>query len=169
MKLCTRCQKNKECTDFYKQSANSKDGYQSHCKQCDNERKLKWKVKNPEKAKAHANQAEKNRLHDEYRREYRRQLKKTPKAKATNNASYAKRRAAKLHRTPSWLTKHDLLVIKSFYAIAQMLTRVNNEPWHVDHEIPLQAKLASGLHVPSNLKLMRGIENETKRNTYEIK
>jgi hypothetical protein len=38
----------------------------------------------------------------------------------------------------------------------------------VDHNIPLQAKLVSGLHVPKNLVLMRGIENETKRNFYIV-
>ena len=88
--------------------------------------------------------------------------------KAINNASYAKRRAAKLKRTPKWLTEHDYKVIKGFYSVAQMLSKVNNEAWHVDHDIPLQAKLVSGLHVPSNLVLMRGIENETKRNIYTI-
>ena len=88
--------------------------------------------------------------------------------KAINNASYAKRRAAKMQRTPKWLTEKDLKVMKAFYSIAQMLSKVNNEVWHVDHKIPLQGDLVSGLHVPSNLQLMRGIENETKRNQYYV-
>jgi hypothetical protein len=147
---------------------NSKDGYQSHCKKCDNIRKEVWRLCNPELAKIHASNAEKNRLNNEARRQYRKEARKLPHIKASRNAAYAKRRAAKLNRTPKWLTEHDYTVIKAFYAVAQMLSRVNEEIWHVDHDIPLQAKLASGLHVPSNLRLMRGIENETKQNQYYI-
>lgn len=168
MKTCTRCIEIKPIDAFYKQRMNSKDGYQSHCKKCDNERKAKWKLSNPELAKTHATKAEANRLHDEKRRQYRKDARKLPHVKASKNASYAKRRASKLSRTPKWLTEHDYVVIKTFYAVAQMLSRVNGEVWHVDHDIPLQAELASGLHVPSNLRLMRGIENETKRNQYHI-
>ena len=168
MKVCTKCGFVGGLDRFYKQSMNSKDGYQSHCKTCDNTRKLAWKVANPIIAKRHEQTTEQNRLHNQKRRDYRAQLKKTPKIKALNNASHAKRRAAKIQRTPKWLSEQDHKVIKAFYAVAQMLTIVNNEPWHVDHDIPLQAKLASGLHVPKNMVLMRGIDNETKRNTFII-
>jgi hypothetical protein len=168
MKTCTRCLAEKPVDEFYAQSMNSKDGYQSHCKTCDNTRKLVWKRANPELAKVHARTTEQKRLSDPKRREYRKELKKTPKVRASNNASYAKRRAAKLQRIPSWLTERDLKVIKGFYTIAQMLSKVNNEAWHVDHKIPLQGVFVSGLHVPSNLQLMRGIENETKRNEYYV-
>lgn len=168
MKTCTRCGEIKPYNQFYVQSVNSKDGYQSHCKPCDNQRKKNWIILNPEKAKKHAKISEQNRLNNPKRRAYRTQLKKLPHVKAARNADYAKRRAAKLKRTPAWLTKHDYKVIKGFYLVAQMLSKVNNEAWHVDHDIPLQAELVSGLHVPSNLVLMRGIENETKRNMYII-
>jgi len=168
MKKCTRCLTEKAVTEFYVQSKNSKDGYQSHCKSCDNARKEAWKLANPDLSKKYAKTSEQKRLHKPERREYRKVLKRTPKAKASNNASYAKRRAAKIQRTPGWLDDRDLIVIKAFYTIAQMLSRVNNEAWHVDHKIPLQGVFVSGLHVPSNLQLMRGIENETKRNEYYV-
>lgn len=168
MKTCSKCKQTKNYTEFYKQRLSSKDGYQNHCKTCDNARKTAWVLRNPEKAKLHAKIAEQNRAKTEKRREYKKAARQLPHIKASRNAAYAKRRAAKMCRTPKWLTEHDLVVIKAFYAVAQMLSRVNGEPWHVDHDIPLQAKLASGLHVPSNLRLMRGIENETKRNEYSI-
>jgi hypothetical protein len=47
-------------------------------------------------------------------------------------------------------------------------SKVTGEPWHVDHIIPLQGKLVSGLHVPSNLQAMRGIENISKKNKFEV-
>lgn len=80
------------------------------------------------------------------------------------NASSAKRRACELKRTPTWLTDFDKLKIKCIYSIAAMLTRENKEPWHVDHILPLQGKIVSGLHVPSNLQVLRGVENCSKGN-----
>jgi len=80
----------------------------------------------------------------------------------------AKRRAEKMQRTPKWLTEHDLKVMNGFYSIAAMLTRENKEPWHVDHIIPLRGEKVSGLHVPSNLQVMRGVENVGKNNRYEV-
>lgn len=74
------------------------------------------------------------------------------------------RQLAKIQRTPAWLTDFEKLKIECVYSIAAMLTRVNNERWHVDHVLPLQGKTVSGLHVPSNLQVMRGVENARKGN-----
>lgn len=84
------------------------------------------------------------------------------------NAAVARRKAAKLQRTPKWLTAFDKLKIECIYSIAAMLTRENKEPWHVDHIIPLQGELVSGLHMPNNLQPMRGLENSSKSNFYEV-
>ena len=83
------------------------------------------------------------------------------------NANSSKRRASQ--KSPAWLTEFDKLKIKCIYSIASMLTRENKEPWHVDHIIPLQGKLVSGLHVPSNLWFIRGSENCQKGNKFEAK
>ena len=84
------------------------------------------------------------------------------------NAKHAKRRAAKLNRTPSWLTKEDLGKIESIYKEAQKLREETGEEWHVDHIIPLQGENISGLHVPDNLQVIRAKENTSKQNRYEI-
>jgi hypothetical protein len=88
--------------------------------------------------------------------------------KHITNACASKRRAAILKRIPVWQTKFDELKIQCIYSVAAMLSKVNNEPWTVDHIIPLQGKIVSGLHVPSNLQVMKARENEAKRNKYEI-
>jgi len=74
------------------------------------------------------------------------------------------RQLAKKQRTPAWLTDFDKLKIECYYSVAAMLTRVNREPWHVDHILPLQGAVVSGLHVPANLQLLRGVENMRKGN-----
>lgn len=78
------------------------------------------------------------------------------------------RRALKLQRTPKWLTEIDKERIQNEYKLAALQTKITGEPWHVDHIIPLQGKLISGLHVPSNLRAMRGIDNIAKNNSFEV-
>lgn len=75
-----------------------------------------------------------------------------------------KRRAAKLNRTPPW---SDLDAMRAIYAQARRMTVETGIPHHVDHVIPLQGKLVSGLHVPNNLQILTGSENSKKRNRYE--
>ena len=127
-----------------------------------------WKARNLEKTReAYRRQAAKKRA------EQPEQIKAAKKAyaqrnKAVINAAAARRKAAKLKRTPKWLTKFDKLKIRCIYSIAAMLTRVNHEPWHVDHIVPLQGDLVSGLHVPSNLQVMLGVENVRKHKKFEV-
>ena len=108
-----------------------------------------WKVANPEKMDL----ARKNWLKNN---------------KGIHQAIVRKRQAGKINRTPAWLSEFDKLKIKCIYSIAAMLTRENKEPWHVDHIIPLQGKMVSGLHVPSNLWFIRGSENCKKSNKFKV-
>ena len=72
-------------------------------------------------------------------------------------AHSAKRRAAKLERTPAWA---DLEKIKEIYRLAAELGMV------VDHVVPLQGELVSGLHVHINLQLITAFENGSKGNKF---
>jgi hypothetical protein len=82
------------------------------------------------------------------------------------NAQHAKRRAAKLQRTPKWLTKDDCQLIEAKYAMAKWLGEVVGMPYHVDHIIPLQGDSVSGLHVPNNLCVLLGADNLSKSNKW---
>jgi len=77
----------------------------------------------------------------------------------------AKRRAAKLRRTPPWA---DMAAIEAFYAEARRLTVETGVPHHVDHDIPLQSELVSGLHVHNNLQILTGSQNSRKKNRFEV-
>lgn len=98
--------------------------------------------------------------------EVKKRYKQSPKGKAASNAADAKRRAAEIQRTPAWLTQVEIEHIKKFYELAEMQTRVFGFRWVVDHEIPLQGKLVSGLHVPSNLRVITETANAQKGNKY---
>ena len=73
-------------------------------------------------------------------------------------AGKAKLRAAKLHRTPPWA---DLDTIQAFYTGCPA-------GHHVDHEIPLQGELISGLHVLENLQYLPATENMSKGNRIDL-
>jgi hypothetical protein len=73
---------------------------------------------------------------------------------------------SKIKRTPKWLTKDDLWLIKEAYELAALRTRMFGYPWHVDHIVPLNGKSVSGLHVIENLQVIPGVENFIKMNKY---
>lgn len=68
----------------------------------------------------------------------------------------ASKRAASLQRTPVWA---DFVKIKQIY---------KNCPigYHVDHIIPLNGKLVSGLHVENNLQYLLAKDNIVKSNKF---
>ena len=79
-----------------------------------------------------------------------------------------KRHTAKLQRTPKWLTPDDCWMIEQAYELAVLRKKMFGFDWHVDHIMPLQGKLVSGLHVPMNLQVIPGLENSSKSNRYEV-
>ena len=88
--------------------------------------------------------------------------------RAKHTADTAKYRADKDKRTPNWLTEFDHIHIKALYQLAAMRTRESGFPWHVDHVIPLRGKNVSGLHTPSNMRVIPGEENVRKNNVYAV-
>ena len=109
----------------------------------------------------------------EYRITNKQNVSDTKKKYAKSNRGYinayvAKRKTAKLKRTPKWLTDVDLERINNEYRLAEIQSKLTGEPWHVDHIIPLQGKFVSGLHVPSNLRAIKGSENLAKYNSFEV-
>lgn len=82
------------------------------------------------------------------------------------NALVIKRNAAKLQRTPSWA---NLEHIKEIYVEAAYWNEIwPEDPVHVDHVIPLRGELVSGLHVESNLQILRASENIKKSNNFNL-
>ena len=81
------------------------------------------------------------------------------------NALHAKRKAAKLSRTPKWA---DLLKIAEFYKEANRRAKETGVMHSVDHIIPLKGKLVSGLHVHTNLQVITLAQNNAKSNIFIV-
>ena len=139
-KYCSKCGELKKLDEFCLDKV-TVSNYRNICKDCDH------------------NDRENNK-------EYKKEWNKNNKDKI--NAYTAKRHTAKLNRTPAWLTEQDLKDIESFYTKTQELTEETGIQHHVDHIIPLQGELISGLHVPSNLQIIPAKENLQKGNKFEV-
>jgi ABC-type nitrate/sulfonate/bicarbonate transport system substrate-binding protein len=150
----------------------------------------KWRAKNPDKVKQYSEKyaeshaastkewrnanrdkcADNQRKWNSQNREKRNDLSR--KWRAQNRdvmvSLKAKRRADILSRTPKWLTKDDLWMIREAYTLAKLRTRLTGIAWQVDHVIPLRGKKVSGLHVPSNLQVIPEHVNLKKGNRYAV-
>lgn len=77
-----------------------------------------------------------------------------------------KRRVKEKQCTPLWAKSSD------FTRIYKLRDRLNKEAgyikYHIDHVIPINAKLATGLHVIQNLKITLAAYNMSKQNKYEV-
>jgi hypothetical protein len=79
----------------------------------------------------------------------------------------AKRRAAKLEATPSWLSGPQLAHIERTYKLASIIQEETGMKYHVDHIVPLQGSNVCGLHVPWNLQVIPASVNASKSNKFK--
>lgn len=70
-------------------------------------------------------------------------------------------------RTPAWLTEADFHRMILIYVQAADAEELFGEPCQVDHVVPLQGEVVSGLHVPWNLRVMLRSENAKKHNEWQ--
>lgn len=96
-----------------------------------------------------------------------------PKARQQQRESYGRNRAKYIARarnreiglalaTPAWA---DLKKIQAIYAEAARLTRETGIPHEVDHYYPLRSKVMCGLHVETNLQILKAEKNRKKSNS----
>lgn len=68
--------------------------------------------------------------------------------------------------SPHWLKKADWDAMDAIYERARELTQVTGVRHDVDHILPLNGKMISGLHIPSNLQILTQSQNVSKSNRY---
>lgn len=96
----------------------------------------------------------------------KKRYKQTPNGKSKTLANDAKRRSAKMQRTPPWLDVVQNAEIEFTYKYCASLRSIGLN-YHVDHIVPLQGKSVSGLHVPWNLQVIPADENIRKANRFK--
>ena len=84
--------------------------------------------------------------------------------RAARTATENKRRGRKLNATPKWFGEFDELVMIEAYELAAAREKATGIEWHVDHMVPLQAKLACGLHCARNVQVIPEKMNNWKQN-----
>lgn len=128
------------------------------------ERKARYREKHREELRAQSREYAQTKFSE--RSEYAKEYRKANRDKI--NFWALKRWAAKLNRTPKWLTEGDWDAIESLYLEAAKRSDVEGIRYEVDHIIPLQGELVSGLHVPSNLRVIPKRDNASKGNRYRV-
>jgi hypothetical protein len=171
MKTCKKCQQAKPLSSFSKNERYA-DGYVNWCKECHGEASAAWYEQNKErhklravewaKANPEAAKAIQKRHKDKTKERRAAQFAEWQKAnRPKRNAVNARRKAALLRATPAWA---DQDAITNIYAEAMRQQEETGIRKHVDHIVPLQSKIVCGLHAESNLQILDGAENESKRN-----
>lgn len=171
MKTCKKCQQSKPLSSFSKNERYA-DGYVTWCKECHRAANQAWYAENKErnklraiawaKANPDATKAAQKRHNEKHKaRRAAKYLEWAQANRPKRNAAIARRRAAKLRATPVWA---DQYAITRIYAEAMRQQEETGIRKHVDHIVPLQSKIVCGLHVESNLQILDGAENESKRN-----
>ena len=169
IKQCGLCQELKPIAEFHVRRA-SEDGLAYRCMSCVNEVKRQWNLQHPG---AHKQWYQENKEHKaKYWREWRENNKDRLSAEykkwaAANkhivNALVARRVARKKQAVASWID-HD--AVRAIYAQAAELTAQTGIRHEVDHIVPLQGQMVSGLHWEGNLQILTKTENLRKKNKF---
>lgn len=136
------------------------------CLQCRKNGVKAWREANPEKVKQH-NQTQYAKYESEKLAWHKRNLKYRQSHPSKILANTRKYQIAKRNRLPKWVDKDELFLIREIYDLAALRTSKFGFSWHVDHIVPLQGKLVSGLHVPENLQVIPAVINTKKGNKYD--
>ncbi len=178
-KLCNKCSTVRSLEAF-SVDARSSDGLQCTCKDCNKE----YRIANSKTRKTYFAQYRLDNIQAERDRTARYRTNNPDSVKVNNHKYYegnkqailekgsqyrknnpglrayyeAKRRAAKLQRTPIWSETAEII---EFYKNCP-------EGYHVDHIIPLQGDKygVCGLHVIGNLQYLTPEENSRKHNKF---
>lgn len=129
------------------------------------ERQKRWRQQNRDRVRAgaRARWSQKRSEMAEYYRRYRQLFEqKNPGLMRHWVQEY---RAAKLRAVPPWASAEKIAEVYERAALWNSI--YPDDPVEVDHIVPLRGKNASGLHVETNLRIIRRVHNRKKGNKME--
>lgn len=130
------------------------------------EKTKRWIANNTEKAKeiSRKSAAKQRQINSDVIKQ--RKLEYARNNKGIINAAVARRKAAKIQRTPLWADKDKT---NAYYNVCAFFNEINGYvKYHVDHVIPMQGDIVSGLHVHTNLQILPWRDNVAKKNKFEV-
>jgi hypothetical protein len=172
-KVCTKCQILKSISHYG--IADSKfNRLRGDCKSCRSEITKawyyankegrsktikKWSVENRDRKKATTSQWQDNNRQklSEYGKRY---YNKYP-------GKMAEKRTLRRQIQVNWVSDLDRKIMNEIYKKAKYYTKLTGIKYVVDHIIPVKGKNVSGLHVPTNLRVMPALLNTIKGNTFD--
>lgn len=173
-KVCSKCDIEMPVSDFHK-CKGGRFGVRSDCKFCSIARvkahaakkadhikdyKRRYREENQDRVKSYAAEwRDKNRSHISAYAASHGKIRLTERA-----AGQAKRRARKLNATPPWYGELDEFVMREAADLCRLRELATGFAWQVDHMVPLQAKLACGLHCAANVQVIPAALNTAKLN-----
>lgn len=147
----------------------------THCCDCLKEKGARYRKENAAEVRCilqkwyERNAAKVSEQGARYRAENVEKIKASHKKYRSKNLHVARvtrlnRRAAELNATPNWDRELTEFVALEAGKLAQSRERATGIPWHIDHMIPLQARVVCGLHVWNNLQVIPAVLNLSKAN-----
>jgi hypothetical protein len=188
VKTCTRCKISKDKIFFSKQTV-AKDGLQPHCKECKklyqqtcvtrNETCKRYRDANKELCMARTlkcvknNKEKYNKIASDWTFKNKERVLQNRRNWYRLNSSKpieAQRRRVKrmqgLKLSPAFQAEVDGMYL--YCNIMNRFAKNFSERLEVDHIIPLNGKLVSGLHVLNNLQILTASENRSKGNRINL-
>ena len=167
LKHCPKCNTDKP-TDQFGIGKGRPDGLRPWCKSCHNATNKAWRDKNRTYYKdRHANDPERRKVYDaKYKDKNPNYIKEYYERNRELFVGYVtKRRKRAAIAIPKWADRKKMRLV---YKLASNLNKFHGyEKYHVDHIVPLQGKLVTGLHVHNNLRIITAKANKEKKNKWK--
>jgi len=175
---CTQCQKDRG-SKWAKDNREQKNKRQRELHKLNLDRYIeyqrKFRKKHPKRAKSYflkwmlSHQKQYKKSLKEYRLNNLEKYNATKRIwemnnKGKRNAYTSKRIAMRRRATMKWA---NMGAIEQIYIESSRLTEEKGVQYTVDHIIPMQGKLVSGLHVENNLQIITRVRNSEKCNKFE--
>lgn len=140
-----------------------KDGRLNKCATCVVKEVAEWRNKNP---KARAKEYAKVRIKKGFktRQEYLTARKENAKGRQVALSKYTHKR--RLQTTTHRMTELDELCFTEAVCLREQRKKLTGFDWHIDHIIPLNHKLACGLHNAFNWQVVPAAWNIRKSKTH---